>query len=144
MRIKQRVFLPRTELGDLVDEYIYFALSGAEDQCFYGGETQDQIKELIKREGKASVVPFFEPLGVSYFRTLTYFQEGQHRKDDYGLHVDMKGGIVDSGSAVEQIEAFHAYFKEHGGRYMGHKSQGGDNVSEFAWLVKRLKKAMKG
>ena len=144
MRIKQRVFLPRTELGDLVDEYIYFALSGAEDQCFYGGETQDQIKELIKREGKASVVPFFEPLGVSYFRTLTYFQEGQHRKDDYGLHVDMKGGIVDSGSAVEQIEAFHTYFKEHGGRYMGHKSQGGSNMSGLAWLVERLKKAMKG
>mmetsp|Transcript_24346 Transcript_24346/g.57871 ORF Transcript_24346/g.57871 Transcript_24346/m.57871 type:complete len:119 (+) Transcript_24346:415-771(+) len=116
---------------------------GTEDQCLYGGEVQDEIKKLIKRDGKASVVPFFEPLDVSYFRTLTYFQGGQHRSDNYGLHVDMKGGIVHSGSAVEQIEAFHTYFKEHGGRYMGHKSQGGDNISEFVWLIKRLKKAMK-
>ena len=137
---RERIFLPRTELGDLVDEYIYWVMCEVEEfrQCDFGhcDDNQRAITALIRRDGRAAVVPFFEPLNVSYFRTLSFFSS-----DGEGTFSAMEKGIVNSGSAVEQIEAFTKYFEEQ--EEYHHLEQEYDTIPELKWLIKQLKNAMK-
>ena len=62
-----------------MDEYIYWVMGDVEEsrQCDYGkcDGHQRAITALIRREGKAAVAPFFDPLDVSYFRTLSFFSD---------------------------------------------------------------------
>ena len=138
----KRIFLPHTELGDLVDEYIHNVMVDVEEnrQCDYGhlDDNQRAITALIKRDGRDAVAPFFEPLDVSYFRTLNFFSDA----DGGGTFNDvMEKGIVSSGSAVEQIEAFNKYFEEQDD-YHGLEEEY-DTIPELEWLIKKLKDAMK-
>ena len=107
-------------------------------QCDYGhlDDNQRAITALIKRDGRDAVAPFFEPLDVSYFRTLSFFaySRGSFPKV-------MEKGIVSSGSAVEQIEAFNKYFEEQDD-YHGLEEEY-DTIPELEWLIKKLKDAMK-
>ena len=125
-------------MGDLVDEYVYNVMCEVEEHrmCNYGQRDGNQraITALIRRDGRAAVAPFFEPLDVSYFQTLSYFSEG-----GTSFASAMEKGIVQSGSAVEQIEAFNEYFEERAEYY----HQKYDTIPELEWLVKHLKNAMK-
>ena len=131
---------PRAELGDLVDEYISWVMCEVEEfrQCNYGrcDGHQKAITALIQRDGRAAVAPFFEPLDVSYFRTLRFFSG-----DAGTFSIIMEKGIVNSGSAVEQMEAFNKYFEEQE-RYHELEEEY-DTIPELEWLVKHLKNAMK-
>ncbi|EJK65506.1 hypothetical protein THAOC_13623, partial [Thalassiosira oceanica] len=133
---RERIFLPRTE-------YIYHVMVDIEEnrQCDYGhcDDNQRAITAVIRRDGKAAVAPFFKPLDVSYFQTLTYFAGAG---DEQGsLQLAMEKGMPRSGSAVEQMEAFNKYFEEQDDYH--HLEEEYDTIPELEWLIKELKNALK-
>jgi len=124
-----------------VDEYIYWVMGDVEEsrQCDYGkcDGHQRAITALIRREGKAAVAPFFDPLDVSYFRTLSFFSDPNGGGTFEWV---MEKGIVSSGSAVEQMEAFNKYFEEQDDYHSLEEEY--DTIPELKWLIKHLKNAM--
>ncbi|EJK45461.1 hypothetical protein THAOC_35922, partial [Thalassiosira oceanica] len=122
-------------------EYIYNVMIDVEEyrMCDYGlcDGNQRAITAVIRRDGKAAVAPFFEPLDVSYFQTLTFFNGGGG-----SLQSRLEKGITSSGSAVEQMEAFNKYFEEQDDYHWGGQGERYDTIPELEWLIKKLKNAL--
>ena len=104
-----------TELGDKVDEYLYWKWVDEEEwMADYGkGYLQDEVRELIEEGGWDVVAPFFEHLDTSWIESLTFM----NGLSTLGMQIKA-GSKKRRGSAIEQMKANHA---------------GG-----FNWLIKQL------
>mmetsp|Transcript_14729 Transcript_14729/g.31993 ORF Transcript_14729/g.31993 Transcript_14729/m.31993 type:complete len:184 (+) Transcript_14729:582-1133(+) len=115
----ERVFLPKTELGDKVDEYLYWFLCGMDEEVIYSktGELQEEIRKLIETGGEDVVAPFFEHLDTSYIGSLTFFGGG----DAFSIMMLTSTGLKNErGSAVHQMKSNSSLWRP------------------FKWLIKQL------
>jgi len=126
-----RVFLPKTELGDVIDKHLYWKFANAEEfnRVDYGGR-EDEIKHILETGGESSIAPFREPLNASFMESLSFFNGGE---GSFGTR--MKPGLKNSkGSAIDQMKAFTKWYvlNQHAHGYLLELMQ------DFKWLIETL------
>ncbi len=121
-----RSFVPKNELGDTVDKFLFWVFSEEEE----GNMVQyDSTKPDIDHAGNDDIASFFEPLDQSYMASLSFFQEA--RGTFAGC---MANGLKNKeGSAIEQMKAFAKWYASEE-NYM----YGPARVKKLDWLIKKL------
>lgn len=121
-----RDFVPKTELGDKVDKFLYWVFSEEEEGNTVEYGTKDYMKE-IEKAGNDEIASFFVPLDQSYMGSLSFFQGGGGT-----FAMCMADGLKnEEGSAVAQMKAFAKWYAEND-HYYGHR------VKKLDWLIKKL------
>lgn len=125
----ERVFLPRTALGNKVDQYLYWVFCEEEESnmCAYAAtkEHKAEVEHLI--ENAAEVAAFHEQLNGSYMGSLSFFNGGRGTFGD-----SMQNGLKNKkGSAVQQLKAFQKWYAETDHYY-------GDYIEGLDWLIMKL------
>ena len=124
-----RDFVPKNELGDKVDKFLYWVFTEEEGGQMYNYGAGDHLcAEDIEDAGKDEIASFFVPLDQSFMGSLSKFQLGGRGT----FAMCMAEGLKNKeGSAVEQMKAFSKWYAENDHYY-------GDRVEEFDWLIKKL------
>ena len=95
-----RVFLPKTELGDVIDKHLYWKFAEAEEfnNVDYCRGCEDEIEHILETGGEGAIAPFCEPLNVSFMESLSFF----HGRGTFGTMMkpgfkNSKGSVMSSG-----------------------------------------------
>lgn len=110
-----RSFVPRNELGDNVDKFLFWVFSEEEEGNMV---VYDSTKPDIDNAGNDDIASFFVPLDQSYMASLSFFQEA--RGTFAGCMAD--GLKNKEGSAIEQMKAFAKWYQENAdNHYYGYR-----------------------
>ena len=115
---QQRIFLPRTKLGDMVDKYLFWVFCEEEEEhmSLYAHRHKDDVETLIKDSGEEDIAAFYEDLNGSFMGSLSFFSGtgvGGIRSSyadviANGPHSPLKNT---KGSAIDQMKVFVQWYQ---------------------------------
>lgn len=120
-----RSFVPRNELGDEVDVFLYWVFVEEEEFNMASYPCDDVNIENARNDDVAS---FFVPLDQSYMGSLSFFQDGKSSFASCMAH----GLKNKEGSAIEQMKAFAKWYASEDNHVYGHR------LEKLDWLIKKL------
>ena len=129
---KQRCFLPRTNLGHKVDQFLYWVFCEEEEKgtcgSRYGHMHKDEVEALLDNASEDDIATFYEELNCSYMRSLSFFVPGGS-----SFPMEVEGGVVEKGSAIDQMKAFTRWYQ------MYQDATGwGFRVEGLDWLIAKF------
>lgn len=122
-----RDFVPKNELGDKVDKFLYRVFMEV-DECHMYAYASGIYMEDIENAGNDDIDSFFVPLGQSFMGSLSWWQGGVGTVTS-GMEEGLKNK---EGSAVEQMKAFSKWYADND--YYGYR------LEKLDWLIMQLEK----
>ena len=124
-----RDFVPKNELGDKVDKFLYWVFTEEEEHQLYNYGPEGYLcAKDIEKAGKDEIASFFVPLSQSYMGSLSFFQNGGGGSFAWSMAEGLKNK---EGSAVEQMKAFAKWYAKNN-HYYGYR------LEKLDWLIMQL------